>query len=409
MSTTTTAGPTREYAANVERALARLDLAADLDGTHDHEDDPESRFASNAVPPTPLEDVPPAVVRTHALAFEGNQERAPSGPTKTKTIQDDYSAEMYKRFRRVKGLVRETVAENDALGLGDSTPSRTALDANDLEVNESDPDWWFEYVAERRAGLLSANARPRDDFNFPDDDQKIDEFLEWLQGVEDDEVLEVTRRGGRVAGREAWQNIYVRRSYAKGVEFADARLREQGLTVPKEELAQMFNKPIHADALGILYTRNFQELKGITNAMDQEISRVLTQGFAEGHNPRKMARAINDRVDKIGLTRARTLARTETINAHSESTLNRYAELLGEDAKVTGAVEYSTAGDSRVCPLCAGLEGETYSLDEARGVIPLHPNCRCAWLPVVQRGSANSRLDLEAYDRAAATALARCT
>lgn len=306
---------------------------------------------------TPVDDehrtVDPEAVAALALAESAvNAERAPSGPTRTKTIQDDYSAQMYRRFRRLKGLVRETVATNDALRLG-------------------------------------TNAEPARDFGFVRDPEKVDAFLDWLQTAVDDEILEVTRRvDGRVAVREEWQNVYIRRAYGRGVEYAQARLREQGVTVPEQTLAQVFNTPIHADALGVLYTRNFRELQGITEAMGQQISRVLTDGFAQGWNPRKMAGDLNDRVDKIGLTRARTLARTETINAHSTATLNRFEEIAGDDVRMTVKAEWLTAGDP--CPICAGLEGTTYTLEEARGLIPIHPNCRCAYIPVVESASGNA-------------------
>ena len=35
----------------------------------------------------------------------------------------------------------------------------------------------------------------------------------------------------------------------------------------------------------------------------------------------------------------------------------------------------------RVCPDCGGYEGEIFTVDEAEGIIPLHPNCRCCWIP----------------------------
>jgi hypothetical protein len=41
-----------------------------------------------------------------------------------------------------------------------------------------------------------------------------------------------------------------------------------------------------------------------------------------------------------------------------------------------------TAGDDRVCPICEDLEGITYTVEEASSVIPAHPNCRCAFVPV---------------------------
>ena len=43
--------------------------------------------------------------------------------------------------------------------------------------------------------------------------------------------------------------------------------------------------------------------------------------------------------------------------------------------------EWSTAGDDRVCPLCGPLEGSVMTVKEARGLLPRHPNCRCAWIP----------------------------
>jgi SPP1 gp7 family putative phage head morphogenesis protein len=314
-----------------------------------------------------VDDVPANAKLALALAEPAlNEDRAPAGPTRTKTVQSDYSAEMYKRFRRLKGVIRATVAANDAFGLGTG--------------------------GDRDAGTLEAQATSTDSYDFPTRAGKVDAFLDDLQAWQDDEILEVFQRGrnGRVVSRDAWQDIYVRRSYSKGVEFADARLREQGIEVPSTALAELFNAPIHAEAVGLLYTRNFRELAGITEAMDQQISRVLAEGFAQGHNPRKMASAINDRVDKVGLTRARTLARTEVINAHSEATLNRYESILGPDAEVVGKAELSTAGDSRVCDICAGIEGQVVSIDGARGIIPVHPNCRCAWLPVPSESTARN-------------------
>lgn len=313
-------------------------------------------------------------------------QRAPAGPTRTKTIQDAYEAEMYRRFRAIKGLVRTTVEANDALRLGERGDRR----------DRGGPGT----VASADASIAT-NADPVQDFDFPRDDEKIQAFLRWLREAEDDEVLEVFQRSGReVVARSEWQNIYVRRSYAKGLEQAEEFLQEQGIDVPEQRLGQIFNLPVHADALGILYTRNFTELEGISEAMDQQISRELVDGFAQGWNPRKMATEINDRVDNVGLTRARTLARTETINAHAEGTLNRYQDIMGPDAAVTIRAEWSTAGDDRVCPICISLEGEIFSLEEARGLIPIHPNCRCAWLPVTSADESSQRALGEAVAQA---------
>jgi SPP1 gp7 family putative phage head morphogenesis protein len=76
------------------------------------------------------------------------------------------------------------------------------------------------------------------------------------------------------------------------------------------------------------------------------------------------------------------LARTEIISAHAEASLNSYEEAGLEGVNVKA--EVLTAGDDRVCEICADLEdGGPYSMDEARGLIPAHPNCRCVLTPII--------------------------
>jgi hypothetical protein len=45
------------------------------------------------------------------------------------------------------------------------------------------------------------------------------------------------------------------------------------------------------------------------------------------------------------------------------------------------AVEWSTAGDGRVCEMCAPLNGIVLTTKEARGLLPRHDECRCCWTP----------------------------
>jgi SPP1 gp7 family putative phage head morphogenesis protein len=47
-------------------------------------------------------------------------------------------------------------------------------------------------------------------------------------------------------------------------------------------------------------------------------------------------------------------------------------------------LELSTARDDAVCPACAALHGRIFTLEEAERIIPLHEDCRCCWLPVVE-------------------------
>ena len=138
--------------------------------------------------------------------------------------------------------------------------------------------------------------------------------------------------------------------------------------------------------------------------MDQLISRILAQGMADGDNPRLLARqlvaAINgEGIGELGIDvsyvhprtgrtvsyfipaqrRAEILARTEIIRAHHQAMIQEYMNWGVQG--VTILAEWKTAGDHRVCERCEAYEGETFTLEIAMNMIPLHPQCRCLALP----------------------------
>lgn len=274
-----------------------------------------------------------------------NNQATKYDPTQSKTLRNQYSAAMYNRFRNLKGLINTTIIKNDAMNLKD--PQIRTI----LKVLEAIPA--YDFPADKTTG-------------------KVNQFKEWLQNTIDEGILEITDESGNIiTSAEHWQNTYIRTAYAKGLRKSTTLLKTKGIDLPDQRIVTMFNAPIHSETLETLYMRNFNELKGITNVMDQQISRELVNGLSQGHNPRKIARVINDRVDKIGITRSRMLARTEVIRSFNEAALNRYQQAgVGE---VEMEVEWLHAADA--CPQCVGLASQgPYTLSEARGMIPAHPN-----------------------------------
>lgn len=277
-------------------------------------------------------------------------------PTRTSTLRARYSSALTARFELIRRDIVTSIVDRDALGLTKGVVLPAVLDA----------------------------ARVRE-FDFPTSEAKVQAFIRWLRRQTDKGILEVIRRDGegRITARSAWQNVYIRSAYQEGIRRARRELARQGerdnVDVSVGAIQSAFNQPLHADRAGLLFTRNFEELEGITNAMSQAISRTLAQGMIEGRSPREIARQISKRVDGIGKVRADLLARTEIIRAHAEATLNEY-ETHGARSVAIEA-EFSTAGDARVCPQCASLEGKVFSITAARGLIPQHPRCRCAWIP----------------------------
>ena len=273
-------------------------------------------------------------------------------PTRTLTIRRAYEAQLFKRFRRLKGEINRVLVKQDGLGIDTKNP------------------------------FSKIRVKQNERFNFPTDPQKVAAFMQWLREKEDEGILGVIQRPeNRAAIYNEWQNKYIDASYQQGIRRANQELRKADPKVAaKVDILGSFNQPIHADAVGMLYIRNFEALDGVTKDMSQRMSRVLSQGLLEGKNPRVIARELNRQVD-VGLKRARTIARTEVIKAQHTANIQEY-KTYG-DIGVEIIAEFVTAGDSRVCQQCQSLEGRLFTLDEAQALIPVHPNCRCIAVPKV--------------------------
>jgi len=217
-------------------------------------------------------------------------------------------------------------------------------------------------------------------YEFATDDQKLLAFKRWFRKETEAQLLTVDSQG------KPWLAKYVDSAYRKGAmrAYTDAH-PELGQTAEywrgsKEQfLRSSFLQPERVSKLKLLTTRNFEELDGISHAMSQKLGRVLAQGIADGDGPAKIARQINKEIRGINRTRARVLARTEIIHAHAEGQLDSFEDLGVE--QVGMMAEWSTAQDERVCPICRPLDGVVMPVAKARGLIPRHPNCRCAWIP----------------------------
>ena len=313
---------------------------------------------------------------THSKVLVLNQR----DPTMTTALRNAFAREMKRRFRYIRGLIWKAIVEEDVFGLLDNTSQTITL-------------------------LQTPGRRA---FAFPRSADKVSAFMQWLQTQVENNILQVTQieQVGR-AVENAWTNLYISDTYKRGVIRARYQLIQEGFNVPPlgatGGIEAAMASAVHVDRLGLLFTRTFNELRGITNAMDQLISRLLTQGIADGLHPNTLARMLNHSISGTGSTlglpisyvnprtgklvnyvmpaqrRAVILARTEVIRAHAEATLQDYKNFAVQG--VTVKAEWVTAGDNRVCPDCGDLEGVQFTIEEAQGMIPLHAQCRCAWIP----------------------------
>ena len=81
--------------------------------------------------------------------------------------------------------------------------------------------------------------------------------------------------------------------------------------------------------------------------------------------------------DRLQRDRSKLIARTEVNRSANEGYLDSLEGTRYEE------VEISSAGDA--CSLCLDLAGIKFKRSEARGRLPVHPNCRCHWIVVIPR------------------------
>ena len=317
-------------------------------------------------------------------------------PTRTTTLRRKFVNEMKRRFRSLDKAHRVLIVEEDAFGLSDESTlmimqkvTAGKLDTNkliDLEVVNR---------KEREVNQMLSN-QERQAWRFLSNPQKVTAYRSWLQQQINAKVLTVDAMG------KPWTATYVDSAYRKGMIRSYTESRKAELIAQPtifqggqaEFLRSAFAAPVVLSKIEVVSMRAYKELKGVTDVMSQQLSRIIATNLATGANPRQLAKQIHDSIGAITRQRANTIARTETIYAHAEGQLDSFERLNIE--KVGAMAEWQTAGDERVCELCYPLEGVVMSIKEARGLIPRHPNCRCMWMP------ASSKQVLKAQKRGAA-------
>lgn len=262
---------------------------------------------------------------------------------------------MRVRFERLKKAIVQLIDTDDALGLRD-------ISHDPFKANAEKGRWKFQTTA-----------------------QQADSFQQWLAAKMELDILSDPEDT-----TDDWWNKYIEHGYQKGVARAFDDTKKPALASGAEQeafyaggkkqfLSDAFNHPVAIEKVKLLAGRVYTELKGVTDAMSQQLGRELTDGLVQGLSPRDIARNMAKRVDNMTKTRAEVIARTEIVRAHAEGQLDSLEAMGVEELGVMA--EWSTTKDLKVCKLCAPLQGIVLKIKEARGILPRHPNCRCAFVP----------------------------
>lgn len=293
-------------------------------------------------------------------------------PSKTFSIRNAFCTQIQKRFSALWKSIYQFVVEEDAFGM--STKKNSPFKINKITGK----------------------------YAFQKDSKKIILFQKWLEEMSKKNILQYTSANSVGGASGFWTDFYITSAYKKGIERGISEIKNGIKSTPDKKkkfkhetqfkktfplstdldasISASFFSPVHSDAVSLIYIRTFTELKGITDQMSVKMSSILAQGLAEGRSPFSVAKELKKELD-ISKNRANTIARTEVIRAHHEATINVYEQYGVDGVKIQA--EWQATNDDRVCLKCSTYDGRKYSLDDVRGMIPVHPNCRCVALPVI--------------------------
>lgn len=296
-------------------------------------------------------------------------------PTGTLDLRKRFYSVMQMRFRRVRSVLQTAVVTQDVLGLKASTTSPLAMAGS---------------TGNRELG-----------------------FQTWVDTLLEKAVVE----------NGAWMRTFMASAYNRAV--ARGQRLTGSTTVPHDA----------KETIDSLTTLCLVELQGIVEAASQRIMRAAVQGWLHNEKPAKAFTEMDAAINKVGMVRSKAMIALMVVKAFTTGTLDQFESVgikqvglipetipprvrkdgLIQDAPRRGTgpgsrisrtegpsrstvyrirraqkevealeeVEVVTAGDEDVCPECEDIEeGNPYTIDQARSIIPAHPECRCAFVPL---------------------------
>lgn len=278
--------------------------------------------------------------------------RARRDPTRTLDLRRSFIRNLERRWRTVSRLVTQALTQQDVFGLAGANVQA------------------IQFIS------MSSG--------------RVNSFQSWIDTVLADVILGLNR--------EQWIGEYVHEAYRRGWKVAAAQINR--------------DLPINEDRAAIITKLAISELQGVNEAFSQRAVRAFSDGLLSHLPPATIARSIRQAIDAIGVVRSRATVQTIIVRANGEAALDLFqlaglkqVSILPETmpspgrmhairdatkARRTAAkrkrpralVEVLTAGDDLVCQICEDIAAEgPYTIQEARGLIPAHPNCRCAFVP----------------------------
>ncbi len=235
-----------------------------------------------------------------------------------------------------------------------------------LATEESRESFWKDYASHAE----SYEAKTIYELQLMYRDQKIEAIDKLQNATKDTELIDL----------KAAKASYVEKITPILVQVMSGAINNgRELLEPPSPHKQEIPHVLSQAALKWLKTRIGWAANQISEETASRLSQILADGYEQGLSIPQITKLIEDEFDFFSDVRAMRIARTEIMQASAQGTLEGY-----RDSEVVEKVEFYAALDERTCEDCMALHKEIFDLADSEGIITVHPNCRCTWLPVVE-------------------------
>lgn len=164
-----------------------------------------------------------------------------------------------------------------------------------------------------------------------------------------------------------WWKRLIRLSYLKGW-FSTGKVNPS-----PGQVLQPSDPPAMQKTVEELGRRAHDDASNVADDIATKAGRAVDDAQRR-NDPKGLDKALGD-VLKQGMDRAEMVVDDAVVRSHAEGQLDGYEADNVES--VTAKVEWTTREGA--CQNCSSHRGKVFTVKEARGLIPLHPRCRCAW------------------------------
>jgi hypothetical protein len=340
-----------------------------------------------------------------ALAYDlGDDDgRDPAGLDDLRILLHD---EMGKRWTRAARNVKRAIVLHDALGIGEKAPmsvmpaaDRAAMFGRWLDerllADIGDGQWVLPYIAETASRAQMVQQQVRNGFG---DAQALGSLVSQTSYIEPKSVKvcqaatcgaladirgAVSRRASEAVRTGLLFPPHSKRAprIAKAVDAAMGEGLHRSRMLAEHAVTQAYTQA----------TLDVLEARGVTHVGTHGEHCLRDAGLLDGwmadearHTPqeqhprsgRYVTKAVHAREThrhiRTGRFTSQKLRAGKQVQAEAE-------EAQAESRR--GPVVIETAGDDRVCDICDGIAANSpYTINQARSLIPAHPNCRCEWV-----------------------------